>query len=165
MLKIIVTGPESCGKTTLCTSLSENFNIPFSKEYAREFIDNLQRKYRQNDLLKIAKKQLQSEKNIRLLDTDLITIKIWSAYKYKNCDKWILQQIEQQKSENRFYFLCKPDIAWKKDKQRENPDNRESLFEIYKKELEYLGHPYYIVKGREREKESISKLASLISKV
>ena len=161
MPKIIVTGPESSGKSTLCKALSIHFKIPFTKEYAREYLNDLDREYKQYDLLKIAKRQLQSEQITQLLDTDLITIKIWSKYKYGNCDKWILDQIERQKSENRFYLLCKPDIPWKADNQRESPHEREELFEIYKKELEHLRHTYFIIEGEERKEKSISKLSSL----
>ena len=90
MAKIIVTGPESCGKTTLSQALSNHFRIPFSKEYAREYLQELGRDYSQEDLITIAKKQLEFEQDIQLLDTDLITIKIWSNYKYSSCDKWIV---------------------------------------------------------------------------
>ena len=163
MLKIIVTGPESSGKTTLCKALSKHFNLPFSKEYAREYLDVLNRDYNQEDLLKIAKGQLKSEQNTQLLDTDLITIKIWSEYKYGSCDKWILDQIKKQKSENRYYLLCNPEIPWKADQQRENPNDREELLKIYKKELEALGHDYFIVEGESRIENSISKISPLIS--
>ena len=161
MPKIIVTGPESSGKTTLCKALSIHFKIPFNKEFAREFLNQLGRNYKKDDLLKIAKGQLKSEENTKLLDTDLITIKIWSEYKYGICDKWIIEQIERQKSENRFYLLCKPDIPWIADMQRENPNDRAEIFEIYKKELEALGHNYFIVKGKEKKEKSILKLSSL----
>ena len=163
MHKIIVTGPESSGKTTLCKNLSEHFKIPFAKEYARIFLDELDRNYTQSNLLKIAGGQLKSEQNTQLLDTDLITIKIWSEYKYGSCDKWILTQIEKQKSEKRFYLLCKPNIPWQPDKQRENPSDREALFEIYKQELDDLGHKYFIIEGGDRTENSISKISSLIS--
>jgi nicotinamide riboside kinase len=161
--KIIITGPESSGKTTLCEQLSNHFDIPFTKEFARSYIDNLDRNYIIGDLLSIGKEQLKSELNSQLLDTDLITIKIWSEYKYGRCDKWILDQIEKQKTEKRFYLLCKPDIAWQEDKQRENPNDRKELFEIYKQELNDLGHKYFIVKGEDRTANSISKISSITS--
>jgi nicotinamide riboside kinase len=163
MLKIIVTGPESSGKTTLCKKLSKHFKIPFTKEFAREYLDVLSRDYSQDDLLKIAKGQLASEHNFQLLDTDLITIKIWSEYKYGNCEKWILDTIEKQKTEKRFYLLCKPDIHWEADPLRENPNNRNGLFELYKKELEDLEYNYLIVKGGNRVETSILKISNLIS--
>jgi nicotinamide riboside kinase len=161
MHKIIVTGPESSGKTTLCKALSIHFKIPYSEEFARGFLDQLDRNYTQSDLLKIARGQLQSELNSQLLDTDLITIKIWSEYKYGNCDKWIIEQIERQKSEKRFYLLCTPDIPWQADKQRENPKDREKLFEIYKTELEKLGHKYFIVKGEDIAEQAIYQILQL----
>ena len=168
MPKIIVTGPESSGKTTLCQQLSTHFKIPFTKEFARDYIHNLDREYLQKDLSIIAKGQLQTEKTsdnnpLSIYDTDLITIKIWSNYKYGNCDNWIIEQIKKQKQENRFYLLCTADIPWQDDPQRENPNNREELFEIYKEELEILGHDYLIVKGEGRIKNSISKISELKS--
>jgi len=163
MHKIIVTGPESSGKTTLCKNLSEHFKIPFAKEYVREFLNELGGDYKQDDLLEIAKVQLKSELNSQLLDTDLITIKIWSEYKYGSCDKWILSQIEKQKTEKRFYLLCKADIPWEADPLRENPTNRNELFKIHKKELENLGHDYFVVEGENRVEKSISKILNLIS--
>ena len=158
MLKIIITGPESSGKTTLCQQLSTHFNIPFAKEFARTYIDALDRDYIMDDLLFIAKGQLESEFNPQLLDSDLITIKIWSKYKYGSCDKWISDQIEIQKTKKRFYLLCKPDIPWQADNQRENPNDRMEIFKLYKQELENLGHDYFIVKGGNREQSARDRI-------
>ena len=169
MTKVIVTGPESSGKTTLCKQLSEQFKILFTEEFSRKYIDNLDREYLQEDLVIIAKEQLENEqltrsnKQLSLHDTDLITLKIWSEYKYGNCNDWITSQIEQQKQEKRFYFLCSPDIPWESDPQRENPHNRDELFEIYKVELEQLGHNYFILEGQKRLENSIKKITELIS--
>ena len=66
------------------------------------------------------------------------------------CDDWILKNIKKQKTENRFYLLCEPDIAWEEDKLRENPNNRFELFEIYKKEINKLQHNYFIISGEDR---------------
>ena len=162
MFKIIATGPESSGKTTICEAISKKLKIPFSREQSRKYISNLSRKYHQRDLVKIAKMQLAKEEGIRILDTDLITIKIWSEYKYKKCNKWIIEQIEKQKKENRFYLLCKPDIPWVYDPLRENQKERNKLFEIYKKELERLSHNYFIVEGKDRLEKSLSKIIDLI---
>jgi len=165
MLKIIVTGPESSGKTTLCKALAKHFNTSFIPEFAREFLDEFGRDYKKDDLLEIAKGQLLSEENTQLLDTDLITIKIWSKYKYGSCDKWILNQIEKQKAEKRFYLLCKADIPWEGDPQRENPNDRVELFESHKKELDNLRHNYFILEGKTRIENSIAKISQLITKV
>jgi len=166
MLKIIVTGPESSGKTTLCKALSEHYNLPFTKEFAREYLTDLGKNYLQEDLLEIAKGQLENEQlinnnqQISLHDTDLITLKIWSDYKYGNCTNWILEQIKKQKVENRFYLLCKPDLKWNYDPLRENPTDRNELLEIYKQELENLGHKFLIIKGEDRNQQAIEILST-----
>lgn len=166
MLKIIVTGPESSGKTTLCKALSEHYNLPFTKEFAREYLTDLGKNYLQEDLLEIAKGQLRNEQlitnnqQISLHDTDLITLKIWSDYKYGNCTNWILEQIKKQKVENRFYLLCKPDLKWNYDPLRENPTDRNELLEIYKQELENLGHKFLIIKGEDRNEQAIEILST-----
>ena len=166
MLKIIVTGPESSGKTTLSKALSKHYNLPFTKEFAREYLTDLGKNYLQEDLLEIAKGQLENEQlitnnqQISLHDTDLITLKIWSDYKYGNCNNWILEQIEKQKVENRFYLLCKPDLKWDYDPLRENPTNRNELLEIYKQELENLGHKFLIIKGEDRNEQAIESLST-----
>jgi len=155
MLKIIATGPESSGKTTLCKALSEQFIIPFSKEYAREFLTNLEREYNQNDLLAIAKGQLALEiKNhklhatkhkLSLHDTDLITIKIWSEYKFKSCADEIVNLLKAYPAN--LYILMSPDIPWEPDPLRENPSDRDQLLQIYEQELIELQIPYFLVSG------------------
>ena len=164
MLKIIVTGPESSGKTTLCKALSKHYNLPFTKEFARDYLTNLGKNYLQEDLLEIATGQLENEQlttnnqQISLHDTDLITLKIWSDYKYGNCNNWILEKIEKQKVENRFYLLCKPDLKWDYDPLRENSTNRNELLEIYKQELENLGHKFFTIKGKDRSEQAIKSI-------
>ena len=158
--KIILTGPECSGKTTLCNQLKMYCKLPANKEFARSYLGKLNRKYVKKDLIFIAKKQLESERNKVLLDTDLITIKIWSEYKYNQCNPWIIEQIAQQRSENRLYLVCKPDIPWEADSLRENPSNRAELFEIYLSEIQNTKHPYFIIEGEERLEKALSKIQS-----
>ena len=87
---IVITGPESCGKTTLTAQLAETFNTNWIPEFARAYIDKLTRPYNESDLVKIAKGQVEAEnkliQNSKLpvfLDTSLEVIKIWSEYKYR----------------------------------------------------------------------------------
>jgi nicotinamide riboside kinase len=167
MNKIIITGPESSGKTTLSNALKKYFNTFLVTEYSREYIDQLNSKYNYEDLLKIAKQQLKNEDNTQLTtpiicDTDLITIKIWSEYKYSKCESWILQHIKKQQNESRFYLLCKPDIKWKYDPQRENQFDRKVVFDIYKKELEALNHQYFVIDNGDRLKKAINAIKKII---
>lgn len=161
MKKIVVIGPESTGKTTLTNALAKHFKCPAIPEYAREFIDNLDREYNEADILKIAQKQVELEDEIEgeyiFLDTNLIVCKVWSQYKYGHCHPWILDQIS--KREYYHYLLCDIDLPWEKDNQRENPNNREELFQIYKSELIMLGKSFSIISGKNRLQQAISQIS------
>ena len=63
MHKIVIIGPESTGKSTLSQQLAHHYNEPWVREYAREYIDHLDRPYTYADLLAIAKGQVKLEED------------------------------------------------------------------------------------------------------
>ena len=158
---IVITGPESSGKTTLAAQLSAHWNFPCVAEVARSYLaDKIS--YQQTDLLKIAQKQYKrelatlSKKPSRIVcDTDLLVIMIWSEVKYGDCDPWIYETFEKSLSEqstNRGYFLCDSNIPWQADPQRETPNNRNELFELYLQKLKEYELSYTIVKGNPKQR-------------
>jgi nicotinamide riboside kinase len=156
-VKIVFTGPESTGKSTLSSLLSALFECVRVEEYARNYINQLDRPYLENDLIQIAEGQLHLEiealkfSDFIICDTDLLTIKVWSEYKYGNCDSWIVTQLENNLPN--LYLICYPDLKWEYDPQRENPNDGIELFNIYKAEVEKLGVPYKIIKGKGKHRE------------
>ncbi len=157
MKKISITGPESTGKSDLSVALARHFNTDYVKEYARDYINSLNRPYQQHDLLLIAQGQIKMEEqkektNNRFLfcDTDLLVIKIWSLYKYGVCHPWILKELEKNRYD--FYLLCNIDLPWQYDPQREHPHLRSFFFDWYKKELEEYNFAFHIVSGRGQQR-------------
>lgn len=59
--KIVVLGPESTGKSTLCTQLAQHYQTQWCPEYAREYLLKNGTNYTFEDLLTIAKGQLALE--------------------------------------------------------------------------------------------------------
>ncbi len=177
MLKIVVTGPESVGKSTLAVALSKHFNTPLVQEYAREY---LEKKYANTeggiptydtfDLFKMLIGQIQNEEESReelilknkngilICDTDSLTYKIWSEEVFKIIEMKTQQLIDNQlinskKDDKIIYFLCSPEgILWQPDPLRENPNDRDRLFEIYKKELMTYQKTYFILRGSKNER-------------
>lgn len=137
MHKIVFTGPESCGKSTLVQKLAQHLQLPFVPEMARSYINKLNRKYEYDDLLNIAMLQMSEEERIKVLqppllicDTDLLTIKIWCDDKYQRCENWLNHACIDRSPV--MYFLCVPDFPWQPDPQREDPHRREVLYQVYK---------------------------------
>jgi nicotinamide riboside kinase len=152
MNNLVFTGPESSGKTTLAKQITELKKGVFVQEFAREYLNKLNRNYSQKDLLEIAKGQFElqeiAKKNNQkklFFDTDLLTIKIWSEYKYGDCDKWILDRILSNKEF--VYVLCSPTIVWELDPLRENPKDRDKLYKIYLENLRKFNLNFIEVRG------------------
>lgn len=156
-IRIAVTGPESTGKSSLAQQLAEHFNTAFVEEYAREYINNLDRPYTEDDILAIARRQLLNEEEAaaragRFLfcDTDLTVCKIWSEVKYKRCHPWIAENTLSHPYP--LYLLTDIDLPWEDDPQREHPHMRQYLFDLYKNELDSRGVRYEIVSGAGEER-------------
>lgn len=62
--KIVVIGPESTGKSTLCEKLAAHYNTLWVPEYAREYLEKHGTDYTYEDLLAIAKGQIELEERI-----------------------------------------------------------------------------------------------------
>ena len=153
---IVITGPESAGKTTLAGQLSAYWKSPLVAEVARGYLE-AKHSYQQCDLLEIAKQQHDKEQAILshsprriVCDTDLLVIMIWSEVKYGRCDPWIYETFENcitQASTSRHYYLCDSNIPWQADPLRENPHNRNELFELYLQKLKTYELDHRIVTG------------------
>lgn len=164
---IVATGPESSGKTTFVKELKGYFDLEVVDEYAREYLKD-KPKYMEEDLLEIARGQLNLLKNINsefiLSDTDLLTIKIWSEVKYGNVNPQIIELLHQNLPDA--YLLFRPDIPWEDDPLRESPNDRDELFEIYLKEIKALNVPFIIVEGDRKNRLDSAKtfISNLLSK-
>jgi NadR type nicotinamide-nucleotide adenylyltransferase len=139
-IKVVITGPESAGKSTLSEQLANHFQVNYVPEYAREYLELTRGKYGKNDLIKIAKEQIKLEnkyaqQNPELLicDTSLEVIRVWSEWKYGDCHEFILRQAKKRAPD--LFLLLKPDLPWQSDPLRENPDNREEIYQYYQKLL------------------------------
>ncbi len=152
--KIIISGPESTGKTEICRKLSLHYNTVFIPEYARSYIENLKKKYTYKDVEHIAKQQIEllqkdytnHKENFIFFDTGLIITKIWFQEVYGKFPKFIENELKSIKIDA--YLLCYPDIEWLPDKVRENGgEKRIILFNKYLEEIKKTTLKYFIIKG------------------
>lgn len=167
MKTIVITGPESTGKSALTQALAKHYQAPLVPEVARTFLQELDRPYKASDVLTIAKRQqttedelAQSASNLLFCDTDLRVCRIWMDFKYGEAAPWINQQIARQ---NRFfYLLCDIDLPWTYDPLREHPDQRKELFNIHQEDLQRDGCNFGLVSGKGEQR--IQRAIELIEK-
>ena len=155
--RIAITGPESTGKSKLAEKLAGHYKTVWVPEYAREYINNLGHPYNYDDILIIAKEQIRREEKMSgkankflFCDTGLIVTKIWCEYKYGKCHRWILENINNHKYD--LFLLMDIDLPWKFDKQRENPNQRKEIFDLYLKELKNRNFPFKIISGKSKNR-------------
>ena len=155
MYKIAILGPESTGKTALAEALANHFQSLWVPEYAREYVEQLDRPYTYGDVCCIARKQIEQEQLYTIVpqpepifvffDTELIITKVWFEYLYRKVPDFVTEQLNNFFFD--FYLLCAPDLPWEEDVVREHGHDREFFFNWYRREIEQLGKPYEIITG------------------
>ena len=157
IFRIAVTGPESTGKSTLSSQLAEYYQTVSTVEYARPYLDAIDRPYNQKDLLEIAKGQVAEEEvkqsvanRLLFCDTEMIVMKIWSTYKYGTVDPYIISELDKRRYD--IYLLTDIDIPWMPDKLREHPTKRAYFFDLFETELKSINANYHVVKGNQKER-------------
>jgi nicotinamide riboside kinase len=152
-LRVVLTGPESTGKTELAAQLAREFGCLWTPEIAREYLTEHGAGYGPEDVRTMAR--LQAERSAELAassaqlvfdDTDVLTHRIWYREKYGQADT----EIDAMPLEGDLYLLCAPDLAWAPDPLREHPkeSDRARHFELYKSELETCTKTYSVVSGQ-----------------
>lgn len=173
MKRIVIIGPESTGKSTLCRQLAERYQTVWCTEYARDFLTQQGTNYRYEDLSTIArgqlalqeKKQAESRNGLYFIDTDMYVMKVWHEVAFGACPAWILKTIARTRYD--LYLLCNTDLPWTKDHLREYPDlpMRQKLFLMYKDALINSGAPWAVVSGtgEERLQAALQAVESTLS--
>lgn len=154
MKKIVVIGPESTGKSTLSEALAKELNTLWVPEYARTYLEQLDRPYEEGDMLPIAMGQLAQEdkaaaqaNKLLICDTDLYVMKVWSEHSFSHCDRYIMEQIAARKYD--LYLLTDIDFEWTPDPLREHPTPgmRYYFYHQYRDIVQNSGVPWQNISG------------------
>lgn len=176
LVKVVLFGPESTGKTTLSRQLARHYNTVWAPEYAREYLqdkwNNERKTCEESDLIPIAVGQMDLENSLAkkadkllICDTDLLETKVYSEEYYGGFVDPLLNEFATKNTYD-IYFLTYIDTPWEEDDLRDRPEQREEMFNAFKNALEKYNRPYLLLKGdnETRLKKATQIIDDLIAK-
>jgi NadR type nicotinamide-nucleotide adenylyltransferase len=142
--RIVVTGSECTGKTTLARQLAAWLAAPVLPEAAREVAETLGRPLTAGDVATIARRHLAHEETVVaqgthamvVLDTDLVSTVVYARHYYGACDAWIEEAANARRGD--LYLLALPDLPWEPDGIRDRPTERARIHSAFVTQLEAM---------------------------
>lgn len=143
--RVVLTGSECTGKTTLAAALAEHYGCVWVPEHARAYARQKTGPLTLEDVSAIARGQIDAEERasqtahpLLILDTDILSTVIYCRHYYGSCPEWIELAVRERLAD--LYLLLHPDVPWEPDPgQRDRPDRRDEMHGLFRAMLEV--HP------------------------
>lgn len=176
IVKIVLFGPESTGKTTLSKQLARHYNTVWAPEYAREYLqkkwNNERKTCEAEDLIPIAIGQMKLENTLAkkadkvlICDTDLLETKVYSQEFYGG---FVDERLDEAAHKNHYdlYLLTYIDTPWEADDLRDRPEQRLEMFDAFEQSLIEHNKSYILLKGNKeiRLHTAINAIDKIIAK-
>jgi NadR type nicotinamide-nucleotide adenylyltransferase len=168
-MKVVLTGSECTGKTTLAAALARRFHTNWAPEFAREYVDQVGRALGAGDVEPIARGQMAGEdgaveraSRLVFLDTDLVSTVVYSRHYYGSCPPWIEAAARQRHGD--LYLLHHPDVPWREDgRTRDRPELRDEVHALFEETLRSLQARVVPITGTfpEREARAVAAVEAL----
>ncbi len=175
IIKVVLFGPESTGKTTLSNQLARHYNTVWAPEFAREYLqdkwNNTRKTCENSDLLPIAIGQMKLENNlakkadkILICDTDLLETKVYSQEYYGGFVEPILDKAAKENQYD-LYLLTYIDTPWEADDLRDRPEQRLDMFTAFENALKTHNKNYIVLKGTKevRFKKAVKAIDKILA--
>ncbi len=165
MIRVVVTGSECTGKTTLAAALAEHYGAPWVAEHARQFVLEKGRAPVHGDVEPIARSQIALEDaaaaaapHLLILDTDLLSTVVYSRHYYGDCPPWVERALVDRGAD--LYLLAGVDVPWAPDgDQRDRGHRREEMQALFRQALRSLGARTVEIRGSHAERMALATAA------
>jgi NadR type nicotinamide-nucleotide adenylyltransferase len=169
LIRIVLYGPESTGKTMLSMQLSAHFNTIWIPEFARHYLDVKKAVYdpfgrsaeeicQPQDIPQIVIGQIANEdsfsaqaKRVVFFDTNPLMTYAYNLHYFHRRDEWIAEVVQNRSYD--LYLLMNVDVPWVPDPPfRDRPEQREEMFELFRSELIARDLPFELICGSYKER-------------
>lgn len=142
--RVVLTGPECTGKTTLALTLSQRLGAAHVDEAARRFAESYPEPLSALTVEPIAKlaialqdAALRDGPALIIQDTDLVSTVVYARHYYGACPLWIEAEAATRLAD--LYLLGLPDLPWVPDGVRDRPTQRQELLNAFRQALREFG--------------------------
>jgi NadR type nicotinamide-nucleotide adenylyltransferase len=157
--RVVLTGSESTGKTTLAARLAVHYGVEWVPEFVREYAVRKSAPLDFDDHGPIARGQLEVEDAYRrraelrgdgllIGDTDLLSTVVYCAHYFGRCPPWIEEAARARQPD--LYLLLDIDIPWLPDPVRDRGESREEMQALFRDAVERSGVPFLLIAGTEQ---------------
>lgn len=150
--RVVLTGSESTGKTTLAARLAAHYRTSVSREFVREYALARGGVLGFTDHGPIAVGQMAAEddaiaraERVVFLDTDLVSTVVYCEHYFGRCPAWIVESARRRAGA--LYLLMNIDVPWVPDPARDRGDRREEMHGLFRAGLHALGLPFVEIGG------------------
>lgn len=171
MLRVVLSGSECTGKSTLAAALAAHYGVEPVPEYLREYFALKNGILTADDVVPIADGQLLLEAkaaaqgfNPLICDTDIISSMVYARHYFGTCPDGLNDKFARLGPS--LYLLCDIDIEWRADGQRDMPEGREYMQGLFVKELQRLNISFHNIRGdiERRKAKAISIIDAALGK-
>jgi NadR type nicotinamide-nucleotide adenylyltransferase len=165
VIRVVLSGSESTGKTTLANRLVEHYNARPVDEFVRQYAASKNGSLDFNDHGPIARGQMALENEaiasgapLVVQDTDLLSTVVYCDHYFGRCPQWVIDAARTRRPD--LYLLCEIDLPWIADGIRDRGHLREEMQSLFRAAVRASGATYVVIDG-----ETDQRLAKAIDAI
>lgn len=172
MMRVVLTGSESVGKTTLATQLASHYGVLLVPEFVRDYAvaKGAPLDFRDHGPITRGTVALHDEYSrstrargdtMVVYDTDLVSTVVYCHHYFGQCPAFIEETAIARLADH--YVLLDIDVPWIADGLRDRGTQREAMHALFVAALQRFGAPFTTVRGdyNARLQRSVALIDSL----
>jgi len=152
MIRVVLTGSESTGKSSLSWRLAKHYDADYVPEFVRGYAEKKGGVLSFADHGPIARGQIAIEDEhvatgqpLLIQDTDLLSTVLYCDHYFGQAPRWIVDAANERKPD--LYLLCDIDIPWIADGVRDRGHLREEMQKLFRDAVVRSKVPFALITG------------------